>query len=278
LPAIINYALVKFVFENSRVSGEINIIESINKIATGMVSLFINTFQIIPKCFFLGVLGIVIVIGVFINLKSTTERKRKILVGLGGVYVIIGTILVCIFPHIMEATQSIWIVARSNYAIASIIGILLLYIYMNFNINNILEKIVIAIIIVYLTFQYIGFQTIIRDNYIVGYQDQYTCKQIGEKVEQYEKTTGITVSKIAFYYNEISYSYPNVYANGDINIKAMYTEWSRLNSLNYYLNRDFEQTEQSEEIYNQYFKDKQWNYFDDEQIVLIDDTLHIYIY
>jgi hypothetical protein len=270
--------VVKFVFANNRVSGEINIAESINKIVTGMYSLFINTFQIIPKYCFIGILGILGIIALIVIVKSKTTTKHKILVVLGGIYVVIGTVVVCSFPHMLEATQSIWIVARSNYAIASLIGIVLLYMYMNLDINKMLEKIFVVIVIVYFVLQYVGFQTIIRDNYITGYEDQYMCQNIVGIVEQYEQTTGITVSKVAFYFDNIAYSYPNLYAVGDVNIKAMYTSWSRLNSLNYYTNREFVEIEQIEDIYNEYFSNKQWNCFSSEQIVIVDDTLHLYIY
>lgn len=254
-------------------------LESVIKIVDGMEYLFINSFEIIPKYLFVIVLLIVTLIGLYLLIKSTYTRKKKFLITIAGIYVIIGTIIVCTFPHIMEDTSSIWIVARSNYAIASLIGIVLLYIYMNLKVEKTTQKILLIVMILYLAFQYVGFQMVIRDNYIVGYQDQYMCKQIEEKIGNYEKDTGIVISKVAFYFGQDKqYTYPFVYGNKDINIKAMYTEWSRLNSLKYYMNRDLIQIEKDEEVYNQYFKEKQWKYFNDEQVILIDDTLHLFVY
>ncbi len=66
--------------------------------------------------------------------------------------------------------------------------------------------------------------------------------------------------------------------NGDTNIKAFYPEWSRLNAINYYLNRKLENVEKDEKIEEDYFKDKIWEYYNDEQIIIVGDTVHMFIY
>ena len=173
--------------------------------------------------------------------------------------IIIGNLVVTIFPQIMQNTASIWFVPRSTYTFAALLGILLVYLFMNTEVNIKLEKLLLIALIIYLSIQYVSFQNIARD--------------------RYEKETNNRVSKISFYEgNSKKYTYPKLFVNGDTNIKAFYPEWSRLNALNYYLNRKLENVENDEKIEEHYFKDKIWEYYNDEQIIIEGDTVHMFIY
>lgn len=279
IPAVINYGIVKFIFHNSRVSSENNLWVSINKIISDTKYMVTTTYDIIPKYLFLTILifiATIIVIGVT---KQYKDKRQKSWLLFGMFYVLIGNLITTIFPQIMQSTASIWFVPRSTYAFASLIGILLVYLFMNVNVNERLQKILIIVLIVYMSVQYIGFQNIIRDRYILNYMDFSYCKQIEDKIQNYEKENEQKVIKVAFYQNnEMQYSYPNIYSNRDTNIRAMYPAWSRMDAINYYLDRDFEETEGKEEVFKKYFENRKWKNYSDEQIVLIGDTMHIFIY
>ena len=51
-----------------------------------------------------------------------------------------------------------------------------------------------------------------------------------------------------------------------------------MDHLKYYLERDLEEIDPKEEIYDKYYKNKNWKIFDIDQIVLIDDVLHMYTF
>lgn len=277
IPALINYALVRFAFTNNRVSGASNLIESLQKIINESKNMIFTTFEIMPKYLF-GCLIIVVTLLIIYNvIKNSKGNKAWLIFGL--IFVIIGNFAVTILPQIMQSTASIWLVPRNTYTYAALIGILLLYLFMNTHVNIKVEKTLTVIFIIYLSMQYISFQNIAKDRYILNYMDNYMAMQIGEMIQHYETDTKNTITQVAFYANEDSkYSYPKLYVNRDTNIKALYTEWTRLDATNYYLDRRLELVEENEEIYNNYFKNKKWNYFDKEQIVLENNTIHICIY
>ena len=103
--------------------------------------------------------------------------------------------------------------------------------------------------------------------------------QIKEKVERYENESGNKITKVAIYGLETKQaSYPELFTSGDINIKAIDASWSRMDHLKYYLERDLEEIDPKEEIYDKYYKNKNWKIFDIDQIVLIDDVLHMYTF
>lgn len=279
VPALINYITVRFIFVNNRVNGANNFSESITKIITGTKSMMFSTFEIMPKYLFITLLAILSLIIVYNIVRNNINKKKKVWLILGMIMIIIGNFVVTIFPQIMQNTASIWFVPRSTYTFASLLGILLVYLFMNTEVNVKLEKVLLIALVIYLSIQYVSFQNISRDRYILNYMDNYTIMQIQEKIESYEKETENKVSKISFYEgNSKKYTYPKLFVNGDTNIKAFYPEWSRLNALNYYLNRKLENVENDEKIEEYYFKDKIWEYYDDEQIIIVGDTVHMFIY
>ena len=86
------------------------------------------------------------------------------------------------------------------------------------------------------------------------------------------------VTKIAFYEDEYpGYTYSHITAYGDMNLKAIYKNWSALRAINYYTNRNLEEVEKVEKIQND-FQKEEWSYFDKEQLIIIDDTIHLCIY
>ena len=293
IPALINYLTVKFIFGNTRVSGEYNLLLSIEKIWLNTKEMITYTYKILPQYLFIGILGIVGITCIIclimkkeeqINDENNIRRTmfapttKKILLILGLIYVIIATFVVTIFPQIMQSTNSIGFAPRSTYTFASLIGIIVVYTFINTKPKKLTKDILSIILIGYLVIQYASFSNIARDRYSLNYMDYNQFLQIQTIVEAYEKETGNTITKIATYKNEPQGTYPGIFISGDINLKAMCPDWSRIDYLEYYFNRTLEEVEKSEEIYNTYFKDKTWKFFDKEQVVLKDDVMHIYVY
>lgn len=279
IPALVNYIIVRFVFANARISGSNNIVLSIKKVIISTQDMIISTYNIIPKYLFIVVFIALLFFIVYSIINDKSSKKYKLWLLFGIIFVVIGNLVVTVFPQLLQATESIWFVPRSTYTFASLIGILVVYLFMNTTIKANFKKVLVIMLIGYMIIQYIGFQNIIRDRYITNYMDSYEIMQIRQKIDFYEKETGNTITKISFYYgDERKYSYPNLYVDHDTNIRAEYPDWSRLNSINYFLSRNLEEVEKSNEIYENYFKDKKWNFYSDEQIILVEDTIHLYIY
>lgn len=94
-----------------------------------------------------------------------------------------------------------------------------------------------------------------------------------------KKIHGKVVTKIAFYDSNMkNWTYPQIKSIGDVNIRAIYPSWCRIPYIKHYTNRTFEEVETSNEIMEDYFKDKDGNYFNEDRSILIEDILHLYIY
>ena len=280
IPAIFNYLIVKFVASNSRVKGQIILSESINKIMQGLKELIFNTYNILPKYLFsIIIFGLIIfIIYKIVFFEKEEKKKNKILKFVWIFYIFIGITAVTIAPQILQDTNSIWFVARSSYPMASIIGIFLVYVFQQFNIKNYEKNIIILISILFLCIQLICFARIIIDSYIVNYIDKKETAEIIEQIEEYEKESGNQITKIAIYKDEnTTFVHQGIKASGDINVRALCTDWASRFIINYYSNRDLKEAEKDIELQEE-FSQRDWENFDEEQLVFENDTIHICLY
>lgn len=278
LPAAINYFLVKFLFANARVSSNLNLLESAKKILIQTKNVLIGTSGIIPKYIFLIALITVILINIYVFIKN-----KKYLKILGMIYIIFISYIISVAPQILVSYESIALAPRTIVSIGAILGILMLNIadeeFKTVNIQKIVEKFAILVAIFILFVQYIGFTRIIRDRYIVNYVDYYIGKQIRELVENYENENNIKIKKVHFYTKKNNeYTYEKIKLVGDTNLKATFPDWARDDYLHLYLGKKLDIIEENKEIFEKYFKNRNWKYFDKEQVVFLNDELHLYIY
>lgn len=115
-------------------------------------------------------------------------------------------------------------------------------------------------------------------HYNLNYEDKLIAEEIGKEIYNYEQETGIEVKKVAVYKDKNPrYTYPNIFVTGDINISAFGTEWSDVNSINYYNNLKLERIEQDQEIANK-FASEDWESFNKDQLIFEGDTLHLCVF
>ena len=98
----------------------------------------------------------------------------------------------------MQNTESIWMVARSTYAFSSLIGITLLYTFINFNVNK-AEYAVVLMSICYLVIQYKSFTNIEISRYKLNYIDKDETLNILNYIKEYENETGNKIENISVY-------------------------------------------------------------------------------
>ena len=77
--------------------------------------------------------------------------------------------------------------------------------------------------------------------------------------------------------NNYAKTYNNLPSN-TFNSRAILTVYAKIYCLNYYTGRNLEEELPKEERYNQYFKDKDWNEFNIEQVQFEGDTVYICVY
>lgn len=278
IPAIINFLSIRILYNNQRVNGNIILLDSINKVINGTKSMFINNYGLLPKYLFMFVIVMLSIIVIYKSIKKQSKLEQKILEILGMIYLIVGTWFATIAPQMMQDTNSIWFVARSSYSTGAIIGILMLYIFQKYEIYKNLRTIILITGILFLGIQLIYFNKYSIDGYIVNYEDKKNAMQIIEVMKEYEEKSGNTVSKIAFYKDKNpNYTYSDISSTGDINIKALFPDWSAIKLISYYSGRNFATEEQKEELKTK-FEQQDWDNWNKEQIIFDNNIMHLCTY
>lgn len=116
---------------------------------------------------------------------------------------------------------------------------------------------------------------IMEDRFSSNVLDEVYVKMMYEEILRYENETGIIVTKLAVIkdinapdsYEEITY------ATGQINERVLGTASRSLVQI--VTNRSFEWIEMPQSVYDQYFKDKNWDYINlDQQLVIQEDEAY----
>ena len=276
VPAITDYILIKLFYPTSRVSGELILSESLKKIYASTKGMIVNTYNMLPKYLLATIVFLVSLLIIYKILAKKDTIKNKTLEILKIIYIILVVISVSIAPQIMQNTESIWFVARSTYPYASLFGILVLYLFMNFDNIKIWNKnFIIILSAILLIAQFCRFNLIETARYKTNEMDYEITRKILEKINEYEKETENKITNIAIYEDKsISYSYDGIFSTGDTNIKAYAKDWSIMYILKYYSGKSLTQVDKNLEIEKK-FKSKDWISFENEQLIFDGDTLHL---
>lgn len=276
IPAIIDYLLIKICYISSRINGEIILSESLKKIYKSSKDMILNTYLMLPKYLFAILIVAICFIIIYEILSKKENTKGKVIDILKILYIIGAVIFASIAPQIMQNTESIWFVARSTYSYASLFGILVLYLFMNFkNIKNKNKNLVIILSLVLLIVQFGRFNEIETSRYKTNEMDYEITNKIVSKIQEYENQTGNKITNIALYEDKsMSYAYNGVFTTGDTNIKAYAKDWCIIYILKYYAGMDLIETNQDSEIVEK-FNNQDWKVFDDNQLIFSGDTLHL---
>lgn len=280
LPALLNLLIIKLIFKGDRLENSIPLTQKITSVIEGTRDTFTNTFEIIPHYLFLS---IVILIGLVFIIKLFLEKDKKvskILVNIFfGLYVIAAIVFATSAPQILQSY--VYMVPRNVYPFGAMIGILLILMFQKVNVGKVLSSCVILVGIVFISIEFYNFMDITTKHYYTNLKDRDFASKITEVINDYEKNTGNTITKIVFYKQE---NMPTLYKysrhNGDTNVRAFYTEWGIRGLMNRFLQREVLVTEDEKNIeYEEIFKSKEWKEyeFDKEQLIFEKNTLHLYI-
>lgn len=135
------------------------------------------------------------------------------------------------------------------------------------------------LIIFFLVIQFWFIQLIVIDRYTSNTLDEVYTEMVYTKVQEYENETGNTIENFSIirdidshlYYDEVALHVEqiNQRALGIVNFSM----------LEYITGREFNSVEMPEEIFDTYFKDRDWKYIDlSEQLILEGDTAYWVIF
>ena len=271
IPAIIDYLLVKVLFKSSRINGKINIIESIKIILKNTFSMTVKTYEILPKYAF-----ILLILFTFTVFCSKIWKEKKRILNIAKIlYIIFGVIFFSIIPQTLQPTNSIWFVPRATYCFASMYGILVLFITMNYNVDGISKNLILIISFILIFLQVQKFIKVEKDRYVLNKQDEQISMRIVEQINNYETQTGNKIEFVAVYQDKNpNYTYEGIFAIADMNIKCYYTDWSTIEILKYYIKRDLKTVKKDEKM-ERNFKKQDWDKFNSDQIIFKENTINI---
>ena len=271
IPALSDFILIKTLYKSSRINGQVLLLDSLNVILKNTHNMYLRMYDLLPKYTF-----ILLILFTFMAFWCKIWKgNKKILNIIKFFYIIIGITFVAIAPQIVQPTYLIWFSPRSTYSFASMYGILILYLAMNFELGYIVKNSILVISFLLLIIQMQKFITIERDRYILNKNDQKVTMQIIEQIENYETQTGNSINQISWYQDEkANYTYGGIFVTSDMNVKCYSSDWSTVEILKYYLKRNIRLVE-NDEVLAQFFKNKNWDEFNIEQVMFDKNLLNL---
>ena len=269
LPALLNIIIVNICFKSNRLSGNIEIFESLKIIMKKMYEMCFETYNLMPKY----VLICIILFTFMCICSKIMEERNKIKHIFSFLYIVFGIILFACLPQIVQPTKSIWFVPRATYCFGAIYGILVLYLAINYEIHIVLKYVAICVSVLVLLLQLQSFIKLEKDRYILNKKDFEITSEIIKKIKEYETSTDYRINAIKIYQDkEPQYTYRGIFSVGDINVKCYLADWSIKAILQYYLKRDIELVNVDKKELNQ-----NWDEFKiDEQIFFENEILILY--
>lgn len=270
IPTVINYLFV-LLFSRKRVGGSLDLGRNIRVIIESSRQLF-DGFGLYFRGFISIILitSIILVIYYIVTDKNKKNNKSNLL--LSVLYIIFMIYLFTILPIIPQTGERIAVYPRTCYVFLSMIGILFLYVNKKGN-----YKILSTLLIILLVGEFFTFTRLEVNRFRVNELDKEIILKIEKKVKDYEKVTNIKVNKLAIYNLDKSHKFYDR-LDDRINVSAVKEKPSGIAIYTYYTKRRLSYTDSDKFVEYEYFYNKNYNKFSLDQVVIIDDTIHWYLY
>ena len=273
VPALTNTLQTKLA-GSARVAGSLDVVGALKTAMEQIGDLLISTANFMPKSLYLVLCGVA---GMVVLVMIIVKRKGKAL--LHAAYVFLVFILAGVAPFLMTDTAYISVVPRTVYVLGAGFPVLLILLLLLENLSKKLLQGVVLYVGIFLGIQYFNTCQIETSHYVSNGIDYYDVNYIEQQVWIYENETGNQISKIKIYTDESPLGiYYNLTGYGAVNERVMSNSWAAADAYRIFTGREMTVEESDTEVYEKFFKGKNWHYLDDEQIVLIGDTLHLCLY
>lgn len=268
IPTIINYLFI-LVFSRNRVGGKLDLSRNIRVIIESSGQLF-DGFGLYFRGFISLILITSIILVIYYIVSSKDKNKSNLLVNV--LYIIFMIYLFTILPIIPQTGERIAVYPRTCYVFLSMIGILFLFINKKGNV-----KVLSTLLIILLVGEFFTFTRLEINRFRVNELDKEIILKIEDKVREYEKTNNIKVTKLAIYNLENSSKFYDR-LDDRINVSAVKERPSGIALYTYYTKRRLSYTDSDDFVYELNFNNIRSNRFSLDQVVIIDDTIHWYLY
>ena len=268
IPTVINYLFI-LLFSKKRVGGGLNLGRNIKVVIDSTMQL-LDGFGLYFRGFISIILITSIILVIYYIFMDKTKSKKNALLGM--IYIIFMIYFFTILPILPQTGERIAVYPRTCYVFLSMIGILFLFINKKGN-----YKILSTLLIILLVGEFFTFTRLEVNRYKVNELDKEIILKIEDKVREYEKTSNIKVTKLAIYNLENSSKFYDR-LNDRINVSAVKENPSGIAIYTYYTKRRLSYTDGDDFVYELNFNNIKSNKFDLNQVVIVDDTIHWYLY
>ena len=274
IPALINMFEVRIGNAARLSNGHIDLIASFLKSTDGLKVLLKTTANFMPAYFYI----VCIFIGGLFFIYHIIQKKEWKMLLIGAYWFIIASLGIYA-PLMITDYNYIDAASRTVYILGSALPVILIgLLYLDVSLKN--SFFLPLFTLFFLAVQYWGITRTTTSHYFANAVDRYEAQYIGNYLREYEAQNGVQVTKMALYWDKnVSGFAPGILAGyGAINERIMSNGWAAPLAVMCLDGYQIEAVETSDEVYQQYFKDKDWNQMDEEQFVVIGDTLHFCSY
>lgn len=264
-----------FGLEQSRLGGIQKIPGNIIYIMLHIGNVLTDTCDFFPKYGFLIFLLILYITTFIYDLVKIKEYSNSFNLLLISIVAIFSSVAINI------VSLSSFGLGRMVFSIGALIGLIFMYLYCSTNIfgeSKIFKYFLLFALSIYIVMNFLNYTLQMYCNKKANEMDKEEALQVNEYILEYEKNNNIEVKNIAFTYDKnITWNY-NLFFDTSYTSRALMVWWCNIDALNYYTGRKLETVQMDEDIYNTYFKDKDWDKLDKEQFVFKGDTVFYCVY
>ena len=238
--------------------------------------ILIYNVRIGPKYWYLTTL---IIISIIFIINKILKKKDYFEI-LEYITLVVFSIIIPIIPVLATPVGSQYIEPRMAMCFGSIVGILAIFLLTVVRVDK--NKILLLLIGTLTVLNFIGnsiFMVVASSSTLIANQmDKLIAEQIINKIEEYEENTGVEIKAIGVAFDK-SYTmyYMGQPALRCFNVRSLGTDWAVKEVITTYSEKAYTNATVPEEVSSE-FLSKDWNNYDEEQLVFDGENLYICIY
>lgn len=262
--------------EQTRTGSISEIFSNIIYIIANIYKILIYSSELFPKYLFLTFLISISIITAIWDKKENNKFSNTINMLLITFVAIISSVIINI------VSLSSFGLGRMVFSVGALIGLIFMYLYCT---TTIFEKqtnykyVIITILIIYVIMNILNTLNILISHKQANKLDKEETLKVNEYMLEYEQNNNIEIKNIAIAYDKnVTWCYNELKHKSLYTHRALMIWWCNVDTINYYTNRNLQNVQMKAEIYDTYFKDKDWDKLEKEQFIFEGDTMYYCVY
>ncbi len=185
-----------------------------------------------------------------------------------------------LLPVIVTAQDQQYLEPRMTFSYASLLGCLVLYIVLKFNIKDgiVNKKIAIIFAVGIMILNAMYFVRNSTENIVCGYLDRNVAKSILEEIYEYQNKNNIKIENIGISYDQKSTTYYDGQPSLETtNVRSMVTNWAAVQVLELYSGEKYKVVDTPDDVKQEFLK-YDWHFYNPKQLVFKENNLYICLY